>query len=176
MRKVQRQPETPQDPAVGAERSGGDRREPERSSAPTAAVAPAPGPVHVVPPNPEVHRDRPTRRTYTAEYKKRILAEHDACSRPGEIGALLRREGLYSSIVSEWGRQRDQAADAALVPRKRGRKARVDPLAERVAQLERDKRRLEERLRKAEIIIDVQKKLSVLLGIQLPDPEKDGND
>jgi transposase-like protein len=126
-------------------------------------------------PDPEVPADRPKRRTYTAEYKKRILEEHDACSQSGEIGALLRREGLYSSLMSEWRRLRAAGADAALTPRKRGRKARViDAMAQRVADLERENRRLEERLRKAEIIIDVQKKVSQLLGIPLAHPEKGG--
>lgn len=173
MHKVQRQLRAVKDPAVRVERSGGDRREPERSSTPTAA-APASPPL---PPDPEVPADRPKRRTFTAEYKKRILSEHDACSQPGEIGALLRREGLYSSLISEWKRQRDEGANAALAPRKRGRKAKIiDALATKVAELEGDKRRLEDRLRKAETIIEVQKKVSQLLGVPLSDPEKGGSD
>lgn len=173
MDKVQRIHPASKNSAVEDERSGGDRREPERSSSSTAA-APASPPS---PPDPEVGGDRPKRRTFTADYKKRILAEHDACSQPGEIGALLRREGLYSSLISEWKRQRDEGADAALAPRQRGRKAKiVDALAAKVAELERDKRRLEDRLCKAETIIDVQKKVSQLLGAPLSDPEKGGSD
>jgi transposase len=167
MRKVQTPPESKQEPAVGDERSGGDRREPQRSEAPTAAA----------PPDPEVSADRPKRRTFRAEYKKRILDEADACSEPGEIGELLRREGLYSSHLTEWRRLRDAGSLAGLAAKKRGRKAKVvDALAARVAELERDKRRLEERLRKAELIIDVQKKVAALLGVPLADPEKEGSD
>ena len=174
MHKGKRLHPAPKDSAVEDERSEGDRREPERSSSSTAA-APASAPL---PPDPEVPSDRPKRRRFTAEYKKRILAEHDACSLPGEIGALLRREGLYSSLISEWKRQRDEGADAALAPRQRGRKAKVvDALAVKVAELERDKRKLEERLRRAELIIDVQKKVSQLLGIPLAtDPETGGDE
>jgi transposase-like protein len=121
-----------------------------------------------------VPSDRPKRRTFDAAYKRRILEQHDAAKgQPGQIGALLRREGLYSSLVSEWKRQRDEGAIAALAPRKRGRKTMdADPMAERIAELERDKARLEERLRKAEIIIDVQKKVSQLLGIPVATPER----
>ncbi len=168
MQKLKRLNPAVKDSAVDDERSGGDRREPERSSASTAAALDSPP----SPPDPEVPSDRPKRRTFTAEYKKRILAEHDACSQAGEIGALLRREGMYSSLISEWKRQRDEGMDAALAPHKRGRKAKVvDALAAKVAELEHDKRRLEDRLRKAETIIDVQKKVSQLLGVPLTDPE-----
>jgi len=147
-------------------RSGGDRREPQRSGAPTAAA----------PPDPEVPADRPKRRTFTAEYKKRILDEVDACSEAGQIGELLRREGLYSSHLVDWRRLRDAGALAGLSARKRGRKAKVGgALAARVAELERDKRQLEERLRKAELIIDVQKKVSQLLGIPLATPPEKGD-
>lgn len=167
MRTKKTQPETALDPAVGAERSGGDRREPQRSSAPTASA----------PPDPEVLADRPRRRTFTAEYKKRILDQTDACSEPGQIGELLRREGLYSSHLVDWRRLRDAGALAGLSAKKRGPKAKVvDALAVRVAELERDKRRLEERLRKAELIIDVQKKVSQLLGIPLATTAEDGGD
>lgn len=170
MRKEQRHTEAPVDSAVGDERSGGDRREPERSSSPTAAAPPERPPGEA--PDPEVPGDRAKRRTFPAEYKKRILEQVDACSQPGEIGELLRREGLYSSHLCEWRRLRDAGALASLAAKKRGPKAKVvDEMAERVAELEREKRRLEERLRKAEIIIDVQKKVSQLLGIPLASPE-----
>jgi transposase-like protein len=170
MRKLLKEVRPVQDAAVGAERSDGDRREPVRSEAPTAA---APVPTLVAVPDPEVSTDRSARRRFTAEYKQRILEEADACSEPGQIGALLRREGLYSSHLAKWRQVRDQAALAALAPRKRGRKpVPVNPLAARLAQLERENRRLEDRLSKAEIIIDVQKKVAQLLGIPLDDPEK----
>jgi transposase-like protein len=125
-------------------------------------------------PDPEV-RDRPRRRTFTAAYKLDILREADACNEPGEIGTLLRREGLYSSHLSEWRRKREVGELQALESKKRGRKPkRRDPLAAEVARLERDKARLEEELRKARIIIDVQKKLSEMLG--LPAAEDSGSD
>jgi transposase-like protein len=125
-------------------------------------------------PDPEV-RDRPRRRTFTAAYKLDILREADACNEPGEIGTLLRREGLYSSHLSEWRRKREVGELQALESKKRGRKPkRRDPLAADVARLERDKARLEEELRKARIIIDVQKKLSEMLG--LPAAEDSGSD
>ena len=125
-------------------------------------------------PDPEV-RDRPRRRTFTAAYKLDILREADACNEPGEIGTLLRREGLYSSHLSEWRRKREVGELQALESKKRGRKPkRREPLAAEVARLERDKARLEEELRKARIIIDVQKKLSEMLG--LPAAEDSGSD
>ena len=172
MLKSERQAVVPQGPTVEGSWSGGDRREPERSE-PSTVAAPAPGAPRTRLPDPEVSSDRPKRRAFTAEYKQRILDEHDdAKGHPGEIGALLRREGLYSSLVTEWKRQAAEGAGAALAPRKRGRKEKiVDAMATRVAELERDKSRLEDRLRKAEIIIDVQKKVSQLLGIPLASPE-----
>ena len=102
----------------------------------------------------------------------RILEEVDACSEPGEIGRLLRREGLYSSHLSEWRRSRREGTLAALAPRKRGRKPKPrNPLDHKVARLEREKAALEEELRKARIIIDVQKKVAGLLG-GIPDDEE----
>ncbi len=114
-------------------------------------------------PDPEVLA-KPRRRTFTAKYKLKILAEADGCSQPGEIGRLLRREGLYSSHLSKWRDQREAGALAALTPKKRGRKPRpVNPQARRVAELERENARLRRKLEKAEMIIEVQKKLSQLL-------------
>lgn len=115
-------------------------------------------------PDPEV-ATKARRRRFTAAYKQRILEEADRCSAPGEIGALLRREGLYSSLLSRWRQQRASGAAAALEPKKRGRKARpVDPQAKRIAELERETARLRQKLEKAETIIAVQKKLSQLLS------------
>lgn len=109
-------------------------------------------------PDPEI-RERAARRRFTAEYKLGILREADACAGSGELGALLRREGLYSSHLTTWRRQRDAGALSALAPKKRGRPATVtSPLARRVAELERDKAKLERRLKQAETIIEVQKK------------------
>ena len=104
------------------------------------------------------------RRRFTAKYKLETLAEADGCSKLGEIGKLLRREGLYSSHLSKWRDQREDGALAGLTPKKRGRKARpVDPQAGRVAGLERENARLRHELAKAQTIIEVQKKLSQLL-------------
>jgi transposase-like protein len=96
------------------------------------------------------------RRRFTAAYKHRVLAEADACTEPGQLGALVRREGLYSSHLTTWRRPREQGVLEALTPTKRGRKARgLDPLAQRVAQLERDQARLSQQLTQAETIIEV---------------------
>jgi transposase len=121
-------------------------------------------------PSPEV-LEKPVRRRFTVEYKLRILAEADACSEPGMLGELLRREGLYSSHLSTWRRQRDEGVLAGLMPKRRGRKAKPkNPLADEVARLERENRRLTEQLRQAELIIDVQKKVSEMLNIPLKTP------
>ena len=117
-------------------------------------------------PDPEVS-DRPRRRTFTAEYKLSVLGELDACSELGEAGAVLRREGLYSSHISEWRKKRAAGELQGLAPRKRGRPSR-SPLVVEVARLERETAHLQEELRKARLIIDVQKKLSEILNIPLP--------
>ena len=127
-------------------------------------------------PSPEV-LERPVRRRFTVEYKLRILAEADACSEPGMLGELLRREGLYSSHLSTWRRQRDEGALAGLTPKRRGRKAKPNsPLADENKRLTRENDRLKEQLRQAELIIDVQKKVSEMLNIPLktPDDEEAG--
>jgi transposase len=108
------------------------------------------------------------RRRFTAEYKRRILKEADACDR-GELGALLRREGLYSSHLVEWRRARDAGELAGLTPRKRGPKAQAtDPLAAKVAEQQKQIARLEAENAKLQLICDVQKKVSQLLGVTLP--------
>ena len=110
------------------------------------------------------------------EYKQRILREAAAASAPGEIGALLRREGLYSSHLITWRRQRERGELAGLSAQRRGRKAKaVNPLAKRVAELEREKRRLERRLEQAELLLDIQKKASRLLEIPLRSHDDDGS-
>ena len=113
-------------------------------------------------PDPEVVV-KAQRRRFTAEYKQRILQEADACTQYGEVGALLRREGLYSSHLSTWRRQRQQGELQGLTPAKRGRKA--DPHAAEIARLQRETERLKTQLARAELIIDVQKKVSQLLGL-----------
>jgi transposase InsO family protein len=112
--------------------------------------------------------EKPVRRRFDAEYKARILREADQLTEPGQVGALLRREGLYSSHLSVWRKQRDEAALAGLVPKRRGRKP--DPNAELVAEnqrLVRENAKLMRKLRRTEAILDVQKKLSEILGIEL---------
>ena len=103
------------------------------------------------------------RRRFSAEYKRRILQEADACTQPGEVGALLRREGLYSSHLTTWRKQRERGELQGLTPAKRGRKA--DPQAAEIARLQRETERLKAQLARAELIIDVQKKLSQMLGL-----------
>lgn len=112
------------------------------------------------------------RRQYTAEYKLRVLNEADACKGSGEIGALLRREGLYSSLLSKWRQQREQGSLEGLGTHKRGPKA--DPQAVELARLQRENERLRERLRKAELIIDVQKKVAQMLGAPIEEHDLDG--
>jgi transposase-like protein len=114
-------------------------------------------------PDPEVV-PKAKRRKFSAEYKVRILEEADRCTERGEIGALLRREGLYSSHLSTWRRQRDQGILSGLRPKKRGRKGKEE-LEKELAKLRRENKRLQARLEEAEMIIDVQKKLSRLLGL-----------
>jgi transposase-like protein len=116
-------------------------------------------------PDPEVPEKRP-RRKFTAKYKLRILAEADVCTQPGQMGALLRREGLYSSNLTTWRQQREKGILQAMTPKKRGRKQKVkNPLAKKVAQLEKENRRLQQKLKKADLIIEAQKKMSEILGI-----------
>jgi transposase len=122
-------------------------------------------------PEPEV-LPRAKRRRFSAEYKQRILEEADGCTERGQIGALLRREGLYSSHLSKWRRQRSLGQFEGLSPKKRGRKPQ-DPSVEEMARLRRENERLRARLEQAEMIIDVQKKLSQLLGLT---PDETGTD
>jgi transposase-like protein len=108
------------------------------------------------------------RRQFAAEYKRRIVREAEAARDAGEIGALLRREGLYSSHLNTWRRARERGELAGLSPKRRGRKEKaVNPLAKQVVELERDKRRLERRLKQAELLLEIQKKASQLLEIPL---------
>jgi transposase len=145
-----------------AERPEPDQRE-ARGRVRVAAGAPRPTPEVVA---------KATRRRFPAEYKQRILAEADAAkATPGAIGALLRREGLYSSHLVDWRRTRAVGIRQALTPQPRGPKAPQHPLVEENAQLRRENQRLTDHLRKAELVIDVQKKVAALLGRPLPDSE-----
>jgi transposase len=111
------------------------------------------------------------RRQYTAEYKLRILRELDGSQGTGETGALLRREGLYSSHLTSWRRQRERGELDGLAPQKRGPKP--DPQAMELARLQRENERLRERLRQAELIIDVQKKVAQMLGVPIEETQPD---
>jgi transposase-like protein len=124
-------------------------------------------------PDPEVAA-KARRRQFSAEYKLRILKEADACKGAGEVGALLRREGLYSSHLVTWRRQREARALTGMKAQKRGPKGRgEDP---RVKQLVRENARLQRQLRQAVTIIEIQKKVAGILGIPLNAPELDEND
>jgi transposase-like protein len=120
------------------------------------------------PPDPEV-RQRKSRRRFSAAYKKRILEEADACDESGQIGALLRREGLYSATLAQWRRQRREKGVEGLAPKKRGPQSTRDPQAEKIRQLERENTRLRRNLEESKLIIEIQKKTSALLGIKLSD-------
>lgn len=115
--------------------------------------------------------EKAKRQRYSAEYKQRILREAETCRATGEIGALLRREGLYSSHLTTWRRQRERGELEGLSPQKRGPKA--DPQVIELGKLRRENERLRERLRKAELIIEVQKKVSQILGVALPESDQD---
>lgn len=115
-------------------------------------------------PDPEV-RPKAKHRQFTADYKKRILDEADACTTPSQRGALVRREGLYSSHLTAWRRQRTQGVLDGLAPKKRGVKS--DPLVAENVRLQRELERVQAQLQRAETIIEVQKKVSQLLGLSV---------
>ena len=109
------------------------------------------------------------RRRFSAQEKLRVLQLADACTQPGEVGALLRREGLYSSHLAEWRAARTRGELDALAPKKRGRKApKVNPLEKKVIELQRSLAKAEARAKHAEALVELQKKVADLLGIQLP--------
>ena len=115
------------------------------------------------------------RRRFTVEYKRRILQEADACKQPGELGALLRQEGLYSSHLATWRAARSRGELSGLSSKKRGPKAKSPhPDAKRILQLERENRRLRARAERAEALVELQKKVAALLGNELP-PSNEGS-
>jgi transposase len=146
---------------ASATRSEGERSETERS-VPDANAGRRPDPEVIA---------TAKRRSFTGEYKLGILAAADAARQTGDIGALLRREGLYSSLLATWRRERQAGILQGLSPAKRGPKSKRNPLDEEVHQLRGQNARLTEDLRKAGIIIDVQKKLASLLeSLASPSP------
>ena len=162
----------PRDHAAEVEPQGseGERSEPERPGGITSAGR------WVRPPDPEVS-DRPQRRKFTADYKRRILAEIDSATGQGQVGTILRREGLYSSHITTWRKTRDGAGRNALEPKKRGPKAKAkDPLQIEAAQLRRENAKLHKKLRRAELMIEIQKKVHEMLGIDLPPEPSDDED
>jgi transposase len=159
-----KQSKTTQAEWAAPQRREGERSEPARSEGAAHSGGAAPVPV----PDPEVPA-KPKRRQFTAEYKRSIVEQAEACRDEGAIGALLRREGLYSSHLTTWRHQREQGELQALTPKNRGRKPTVNPLAQENQRLHAEVARLSRRLQQAELIIDVQKKVSALLGISLPE-------
>ena len=127
------------------------------------------------PPDPEVTGKKP-RRKFTVKYKLRMLKKADTCTDPGQLGVLLRQEGLYSSNLTTWRKQRDEGLLIAMSPKKRGRKAQPkNPLALEVARLQKESQRLKNKLKQAELIIDAQKKISEILGIAQNHDENEGS-
>jgi transposase len=118
-------------------------------------------------------REQGKRRRFSADYKQRILQEAAACTALGALGALLRREGLYSSHLTKWRQQAGRGALAGLTPKARGPKPTPrDPRDRQVATLEREAARWKFRAERAEALVELQKKVSQLLGIVLPTPEE----
>lgn len=150
----------------GAQRAG----ETEGARRATGVFPAAPELAGVVPPDPEV-APKAQRRQFSASYKLRVLKEAEICKVSGELGALLRREGLYASHLTKWRKLYKQGGLTRLET-KRGRKPDPQrPELERVRELERENERLKHRLRQAEVIIEVQKKVSEILGIPLAQDE-----
>ena len=159
---VSQKQEVEMDALAGLKRREAERSEADRSARPASAA----------PPNPEV-RAKAKRRKYTAAEKLSIIERAEAAKEEGGIGALLRQEGLYSSQLAEWRRQRDEGALGAL-GQKRGRKPTRDSRDEEIAKLRAQVGRLEQKLEQASLIIDVQKKVATLLGISLPETKGRG--
>lgn len=150
-------------PGATPEPRKGELREPARGGGGSPGASP----------DPEV-APRAHRRRFSAAYKLRIVQEADGCSKPGEIGALLRREGLYSSHLVEWRRARDQGQLDALASKRRGPKRDPDrALRRRLTQVERENAQLRRKLETAETILEVQGNVSRLLGLTMP---KSGSD
>jgi len=171
-------PSAPPHPARGETEETVDERSEATDSGGTegAGCGPRPTLAPVFIAEPEVP-EKARRRRFSAKYKLRILDAADNCVERGQLGELLRREGLYSSHLTKWRKQRNEGSLKALKPRKRGRKAKPqNPLTKRVSELERENEILRKRIEHAELIIDVQKKVSRILGVTLKTPESSEND
>lgn len=147
-----------------------ERGEPERSAGEPNGVANNPAAAGSGVPDPEVSA-KPKRRRFTSAYKARIVEKALACTESGQIGALLRREGLYWSALTLWKRQYQTGALKALNDTKRGRKRTCDGRDVEIEQLRRDNARLTKKLKQAEAIIDIQKKVAAILSDSIETPE-----
>jgi len=155
-------------PAVMPAVSAGEQSESQRMNGITAG-APAQ-------PDPEVHH-LPARRLFSAAYKQRILAECDGATQPGQVGHILRREGLFSFHLRDWRAAQKRNETAALASKPRGPKpTRPTALEQQLKRVQRENRRLQQKLKQAELIIDLQKKVSELLGVTLPTTPTDDTD
>jgi len=157
---------------VRLERSEAERSEAELSGGLTKSAGKQ---VRMSVPDPEVSMAS-GRRRFSAAYKARIVREADACTEVGEIGAMLRREGLYSSQLVEWRRSYRKGAEKALADDKRGRKSMANPLEPEVQRLQKELDRTQKKLAQAELIIDFQKNLCEILGISPTGVSNEGDD
>ncbi len=124
----------------------------------------------VMPKDTEVS-SKPQRRRFTAEYRRRIVKEAAACTQPGEVGALLRKEGLYSSHLASWRRAAEKGELAALTPKKRGAKPKLDDRDRKLVELQRELAKATARAERAELLVEIQKKVALALGIPLHDSD-----
>ena len=160
---------------VALECSGGERSEPERNGGAANTAVGHPRGNGRVAPDPEV-LEQPKHRRFSAEYKARIVREADSCTAPGQIGALLRREGLYSSQLVTWRKAYRHGVQSALTDNKRGRKQRISPIERENERLRTKVACLERRLQQTEAIIEIQKKISEMAGIPLKSIESEESD
>ncbi|MBI3782846.1 MAG: transposase [Deltaproteobacteria bacterium] len=138
-----------------------------RATGVSSNVSPAARPPGAIGSDTEVEA-KAQRRRFTAEYKRRIVREADRCTTSGAIGALLRREGLYSSVLSSWRAARDRGELEGLAPKQRGPKAVApDPRDKRIAEQDREIGKWRRRAERAEALVEVQKKVAILLGTTL---------
>ena len=139
-------------------------------------IAPMPTGSDPQKPDPEVS-EKPSRRRFTATQKLKILKQIDDLTKPGEVGAFMRKNGLYSSTVSGWRRKRESGELAGLTPKKKGRKPiPKDPKEKVIKSQQKEIARLQRKLEKAETIIEIQKKVATLLGVPLKSQESEEND